>query len=211
MTPAGSPRAAGRGWERSSGGTPSTPPPPPFLHPQPLPIGPVQPPARPGGHRKRLAAGILLCPGPGKRRGGASAGVRAPGASNGLWSWLAALLLRAARLPAALTATLPARGRLRARPDSTPPPAPKSYSRQPQETAVEADAGRGGALPCCPCPLAAAACHMPRRHDDLTSSFSLSCTACKHQHNGAAFALVPSDAEPVKSCLRLWFFRDLTN
>lgn len=52
---------------------------------------------------------------------------------------------------------------------------------------------------------------MPQRHDDLTSSFSLSCTACKHQHTGAAFALVPSDAEPVKSCLRSRFCGGLTN
>lgn len=62
------------------------------------------------------------------------------------------------------------------------PPSEKSYSRQPQETAVEAGAGQGGGMPCYPCPVAADVYHMLQRHGDPTSSFYLSCTTCEHQH-----------------------------
>lgn len=37
-------------------------------------------------------------------------------------------------------------------------------------------------MPCSPCPEAAVVCHTLRRHGDLTSSFYLLCTTCKHQH-----------------------------
>lgn len=89
-------------------------------------------------------------------------------------------------------------------------PTALSYSRQPPEMAAEVDAGRGGGMPCSPCPAAAGVGHMRQPHDDPTSSFYLLCPACQHQHTGTALALVVKDAEPVTSCLQSHFFRGHT-